>query len=272
MNPWLVLWCVLRIFLSQVIADEQLVPQVKTFQTLQEMKESTFWNHFITTRNPVIANLTAMYVNETGSVYYFEERIQPGLWRTWLGRRPSVSLIEVNVGERYQDLPIRYYPLATVSAMRSTQAAFVEREITHGFAISIGMDLRLRNNLLVVGITTGLSSQYAVGLTLSQSMICRVPRNGTVQMQVSSEIRHFPRARARRVIYIDRTQQFQPGPWEPINSTVNDEQYDGLMFYWLSTRSRQRCVTDRGRFRNITGRWLPREPRLLKYKRELKST
>lgn len=247
------------VLLHTIVAQcaQSLVPQSRSFQSLHEMKESTFWNNFVMGRNPVVANTTAIYINETNSVYYFEDRQPSTTWSSWFKSKPPLSMIELLLGSEPKEVPIDYFPLVTVSAELSTSDASVEREVTDGFSISFSLDLRVDNNVVIAGIKTGLSSQYTIGFSLAQSMICRAPRGGKVQMQVSATILYFPLAKTRRVSYVEATQDFETGEWETVTSEVKKETYEGAMFYSLSTISRQRCVTEKSHFKNRRVRWLP---------------
>lgn len=247
------------VLLHTIVAQcaQGLVPQSRSFQSLQEMKESTFWNNFVMGRNPIIANTTAVFINDTNSVYYFEDRIPRTKWNSWFKKRPPLLMIELLLGSEPKEVPIEYFPLVTVSAELSTSDASVEREVTDGFSISFSLDLRVDNDVVIAGIKTGLSSQYSIGFSLAQSMICRAPKGGKVQMQVSATLLYFPLAKTRRVTYVKATQDFETGEWETVTSEVKKETYEGAMFYSLGTISRQRCVTEQSHFKNKRVRWLP---------------
>ncbi|KAF3985006.1 hypothetical protein FT663_05415 [Candidozyma haemuli var. vulneris] len=241
----------------------ELVPQARTFQTMQDLKESTFWKNFVLGRNPVIANTTTIYVNESQSVYFFEEQIGRSRWRDWLRKKPPIKMTEVQLGSVYEDLSIEYYPLVTISAENSRLDATVEREVTDGYSISFSLDSRWKNDLIITGMKTGFSSSYAFDFALTQSMICKAPRGGRVQMQVSAKLRYFPVARTRKVSYVEYIEDFETEEWEKLYSVVENEEYEGAMFYWPSTISRQRCVTDQRLFKNKRhSRWIPRLPRI----------
>lgn len=248
-------------FLNAIVVHCGLLSQTRVFLSLEELKSSTFWNNFVMGRNPVIANTTAIYIKDSDSYYFFEDHVQSSKWGAWLGQKPPVNMIEFQLGHYKETIPIEYYPLVTVSTELSSLDASVEREVTRGFGISFSLDLRVDNDIVIAGVKTGLSSHYSLDFSLLQAMVCRAPKGGKVQMQVSANLLYFPLARTRRVSYVQASQNFESRDWEVVSSAIDNETYGGAMFYSLSSISRQRCVTDPMHFKSSKIRWLPHLPK-----------
>uniref|UniRef100_A0A0L0NMZ7 Uncharacterized protein n=1 Tax=Candidozyma auris TaxID=498019 RepID=A0A0L0NMZ7_CANAR len=262
MAYWLIyLVTILSHFVVALFHDDGLVPQARTFKSLEDLKDSTFWRNFVMTRNPIIANTTALYIEDTNSVFIFDERVEPAKWKVWLGWKPDVRLTEVSLGAKSDDISIDHFPLVTVSAEHNSDSGSVERELTDGFGIAVSVNLRMSSKLLTVGLKTGLSSVYGVDVTLTEAIICTASKGGKVQMQVSTKVSYFPLAKSRRVDYVERGKIFNFGSWESVSSRIDNEEYEGAMFYSPRVLSQQRCVTNESYFENIGNRrWLLRLP------------
>ncbi|KAM3124225.1 hypothetical protein ACQ2H7_002461 [Candidozyma auris] len=227
MAYWLIyLVTILSHFVVASFHDDGLVPQARTFKSLEDLKDSTFWRNFVMTRNPIIANTTALYIEDTNSVFIFDERVEPAKWKVWLGWKPDVRLTEVSLGAKSDDISIDHFPLVTVSAEHNSDSGSVERELTDGFGIAVSVNSRMSSKLLTVGLKTGLSSVYGVDVTLTEAIICTASKGGKVQMQVSTKVSYFPLAKSRRVDYVERGKIFNFGSWESVSSRIDNEEYE----------------------------------------------
>lgn len=231
------------------LRSNPLVPISKTFKSRTDLAKSSFWRSLVQKCDRVTENTTSIYIEDDQTVYFFNASAHTG------ATKRDIVLVQLQLGNESQVHEIVNYPLVTISAEYSTSELVVERELSSGYDITLSLSSSIDLTVLETGVTASLGYSYTFSGSLSESIICRAAPGGMAQLQATTYVKHYPAARTRQVTYKYKDGLFQDGKWDGVVSEVQNESYEGALFYVGGPLSTQRCVTDRKYFEDER-KWL----------------
>lgn len=229
-------------------------PLVRSFKSEKQLLQSSFWSHFINRRNFITTRNSVIYIEDELKFLVFNEEDQEKktlLWIPWFKRNlAKLHFTEVEVGKDVFLQNSENYPMLTASAELSSSFLQIEREIVRGHSVRVNPSFLTLLAILGTGWRIVLESTNSLYIAEKESIICRARPGGRVQLQVSSSMLSFPKARSRNLKYDIGLGEFFCEDWEPISSYIRQQELPGLLMALLASFMLARCVTNETLFRN----------------------
>lgn len=228
-------------------------PLVRSFKSREQLQASSFWTHFVNRHNFITDRNSILFIEDESTFLIFNEENQEKKslqWVPWVNRRlAKLRFTEVEFGKDVYLKTSDNYPVLTASAEFSSSFLQIERELVRGHSIRVNPSLLALMSILGTGWRIALESTNSLYIAEKQSIICRARPGGRVQLQVSSSMLSFPRARSRELEYDVRLGAFVSDDWEPIKSTVHLQDVPGALMALLASFMLARCVTNETMFK-----------------------
>lgn len=217
-----------------------------TFSSLDELTSSYWWDNFLQSND----NEATVRLLQDRSVVVLEKKMSKRPWYK-LFRNPVVEMKEISLGDSSLELGVDFFPLATGSAEFSLSDVKIEYEFSNSFAISLSLQLRAAYSVVAIGLTNGLGSTHTLSISFAHSIACKAPPGGKVQLQVRSDVVHYPQAKSRTLTFSNGIINY--GSWEFLTAEVDGDVFKGALFYKDPSLENVRCVTDENLFSDPAG-------------------
>lgn len=227
-------------------------PLVRSFKSREELLASSFWSHFINRRDLITARNSVIFIEDESNFLVFNEDDQEKgslLWIPWIKRNLArLHFTEVEFGRDVYLQKSENFPMLTASAELSSSFLQIEREISRGHSIRVNPSFLTLLSILGTGWRIAMESTNSLYIAEKESIICRARPGGRVQLQVSSNMLSFPKARSRKFKYDIQLGVFELDDWELITSSIHHQELPGILMALLARFMLARCVTNETMF------------------------